>query len=156
MDTQQTHEKGHYGRLALMAMLSFVSMYVLMYAMVNTFGNVYSSFNQFYMAGLMTAPMIVIELALMGMMYKNKKLNAVLIGASLVLGILFFLFIRQQTLIGDKQFLRSMIPHHAGAILMCGEAPIQDPEIKELCKDIIEGQQSEIDQMKTILERLDK
>jgi uncharacterized protein (DUF305 family) len=146
----------HYGRLAIMAVLSFISMYVLMYAMVDVFANVFSNFNQFYMAGLMTAPMIVIELALMGMMYHNKKLNALLIGISVVFGILLFIFIRQQTLIGDKQFLRSMIPHHASAILMCGKAPIEDPEIKELCRGIIENQQSEIDQMKAIMERLEK
>ena len=95
----------HYGRLAIMAALSFISMYVLMYAMVDVFANVFSNFNQFYMAGLMTAPMIVIEIALMGMMYENKKLNALLIGASIVLGTLFFIFIRQQAMIGDKQFL---------------------------------------------------
>ena len=31
------------------------------------------------MAGLMTAPMVVIELLLMSSMYKNKKLNAAVI-----------------------------------------------------------------------------
>jgi hypothetical protein len=36
-------------------------MYILMYAMVDRFGNVYSSLNQLYMAGLMTVPMIVID-----------------------------------------------------------------------------------------------
>jgi hypothetical protein len=39
--------KGHYIRLAAMAVLSFVSMYVLMYAMVDRFTNVYPNFNQF-------------------------------------------------------------------------------------------------------------
>ena len=40
-------------------------MYALMYAMVNTFANVYATVNQAYMAGLMTAPMVVIELVVM-------------------------------------------------------------------------------------------
>jgi len=44
--------------------------------------------------------------------------------------------------------LRSMIPHHAGAILMCEQAPIRDAEIRKLCETIISGQQAEIDQMK--------
>ncbi len=66
----------------------------------------------------------------------------------------FFLGIRQQVAIGDKSFLRSMIPHHAGAILMCERAPIQDSEIKKLCGEIISSQQREIDQMKSILARL--
>ena len=48
-------------------------MYVLMYAMVNTLGDVYNSLNQVYMAGLMTAPMVVIEMLLMSGMYRNKN-----------------------------------------------------------------------------------
>jgi uncharacterized protein (DUF305 family) len=49
-----------------------------------------------------------------------------------------------------------MIPHHAGAILMCEQAPIQDAEIKTLCQSIIASQQDEIDQMKAKLQELDK
>lgn len=64
-----------------------------------------------------------------------------------------FVLIRTQTTVGDRQFLRSMIPHHSGAILMCREAPIRDAEIKALCGGIIRSQQREIDQMKTILAR---
>lgn len=147
-------DKMAYGRLAAMALLSFIAMYILMYSMVNVFGNVYPSINQFYMAGLMTAPMVVFEIMLMGMMYKNKKLNMLIGGTSVVLGIVFFILIRQQTLIGDEQFLKSMIPHHSGAILMCEKASIQDPEIKEICGTIIQGQQEEIDQMQSILKRI--
>jgi uncharacterized protein (DUF305 family) len=146
--------ENHYRKLWLMAVLSFIAMYILMYAMVDVLGNVFNSFNQVYMAGLMTAPMIVIELLLMGSMYQDKRKNAMIIAASIVVGVLLFIFIRQQTAITDKQFLRSMIPHHAGAILMCEQAPIADAEIQELCQSIIAGQQSEIDQMKAILGRL--
>ena len=67
---------------------------------------------------------------------------------------LFFLFIRNQTAIRDAEFLRSMIPHHAGAILMCEQASIQDAEIKELCSNILSGQQAEIRQMKAKLAAL--
>lgn len=103
------------------------------------------------MAGLMTAPMVLIELLLMGGMYENKRLNAAIAVASVIALIGFFILIRQQTAITDRQFLRSMIPHHAGAILMCEEAPIRAPEIKELCKSIISSQESEISQMKALL-----
>jgi uncharacterized protein (DUF305 family) len=48
-----------------------------------------------------------------------------------------------------------MIPHHAGAILMCEEAPVIDPEIQMLCRTIISGQQAEIDQMKAKLRQLE-
>ena len=148
---EHNREQSHYLRLAAMIVLSFISMYVLMYAMVNTLGDVYNSLNQVYMAGLMTAPMVVIELLLMSGMYKNKKLNALLIAGSCAAGIAFFLFIRQETAISDRQFLRSMIPHHSGAILMCNEASLQDQRLLELCKTIVTGQQQEIDQMRAIL-----
>ncbi len=68
----------------------------------------------------------------------------------------FFAAIQQQTAITDTQLLRSMIPHHAGAILMCEEASLEDAEVKKLCASIFEGQQSEIAQMKTRLEALEK
>jgi hypothetical protein len=141
----------HYLRLLGMTALSFASMYTLMYAMVDSASNVYNNFNQVYMAGLMTAPMVVIELLLMSSMYENKRLNALLMAGSVVAGIVFFAFIRQQTLIADPQFLRSMIPHHAGAILMCENASLEDQRIKELCKAIISSQRSEIDQMRALL-----
>ena len=159
MERQQhsmMRDKGHgrpYLRLAGMIVLSFASMYTLMYAMVNSFENVYSSLNQLYMASLMTAPMVLIELLLMKDMYPSKNLNLILLAASAIVGIGSFGLIRQQAAIGDKQFLRSMIPHHAGAILMCEEAHVQSPEIKQLCQGIIASQQSEIDQMKSLLSR---
>lgn len=57
-----------YRQLLLMAVLSFVSMFVLMYAMVARFSDIYPNFNQVYMAALMAAPMVAIELALMAHM----------------------------------------------------------------------------------------
>jgi uncharacterized protein (DUF305 family) len=143
--------KMHYGRLLLMVVLSFLSMYILMYAMVDSIANVYLNLNQFYMAGLMAAPMVLIELALMGAMYGDKKRNVAIATVSLVALAGFWTLIRQQTAITDTQFLRSMIPHHAGAILMCEKASIRNPEIKQLCEAIVSSQRSEIDQMKAKL-----
>lgn len=148
--------ENHYRHLLIMTALSFISMYVLMYAMVNIIGNVYFNFNQLYMAGLMTAPMVLIELTLMRAMYQNKRLNVLIIGTCAIALLAFSILIRQQTAISDRQFLRSMIPHHASAILMCERAPIHDPEIKELCENIISGQQAEIDQMRAKLSELEK
>ena len=76
-------------------------------------------------------------------------------GFGTVILIAFFLFIRNQTAISDTEFLKSMIPHHGGAILMCEKAPIEDPEIQALCRNIISSQQSEIDQMKAKLAELE-
>lgn len=147
-------QASHYRRFLIMIGLHFIAMYVFMYAMVNTFDNVFNSFNQVYTAALMTSSMVLIELPLMGSMYKSTKLNIAIILVGLVILVGSWFAIRQQAAINDRQFLRSMIPHHAGAILMCQEATIQDAETKKLCGDIEAGQQQEIDQMKAILERL--
>lgn len=144
-----------YGRLALMAVLHFAAMFVLMYAMVNTVGNALPNINQVYMAGLMTAPMLVFEVLLMGSMYPSMRLNGAVVLGGLVLLAGSFLLIRQQTAVGDAQFLRSMIPHHAGAILMCNKAPMKDAQIKSLCDGIVSGQQAEIDWMNAKLKRLE-
>ena len=155
-DNMSNMSENHYRNLLIMAVLSFISMYILMYAMVNSIDNVYNNVNQFYMAGLMTAPMVLIELFVMRSMYQDKRRNVVIIAASVIAALLFFLLIRQQAAISDKQFLRSMIPHHAGAILMCEQAPIQDAEIEELCENIISSQQAEIDQMEAKLLELEQ
>lgn len=142
-------------RLLLMAGLHFVIMYVLMYAMVNVFDNVIPNLNNFYMAGLMTAPMLILEALLMGSMYENKRAIRIVLVVSIAALILFFLFIREQTLVGDREFLRSMIPHHAGAILMCEQATLEDSDVKALCDTIITSQEAEIAQMKALLEGLE-
>jgi uncharacterized protein (DUF305 family) len=144
----------HYGRLLAMTVLSFAAMFVLMYAMVDTASNALPNLNQFYMAGLMTAAMVVIELALMGAMYRNAKANVLIVVGAVVALTLCFVFIRRQTAIADRQFLKSMIPHHAGAILMCKRAAIRDADIQRLCQDIRRGQQAEIDLMKAKLQEL--
>ena len=150
------HSNNQYIRLAAMTVLSFISMYIFMYAMVDRFANVYPSINQFYMAALMTAPMVIIELLLMGGMYENKKANFAIIAASAIAAIGFFALIRGQVGIGDRQFLKSMIPHHSGAILMCEQAKISDASIKELCRNIIVSQQQEVADMTARLQALDK
>ena len=139
-----------------MAILSFISMYALMYSMVNNFENVFMNVNQFYMAALMASPMMIIEVLLMRTMYQNKKLNLILLGSSAVALIGFFFAIRAQAGVSDRQFLKSMIPHHSGAILMCEQADITDPELRKLCDDIIANQQKEIAVMKARLEELEK
>lgn len=147
--------RGAYGRLALMLLLSFIAMYLLMYAMVDRLSNVHNSLNEAWMAGLMTAPMGLLELGLMSKMYPHAGRNLAIAVGCLLLGLLCWVGIRQQVGIGDRQFLRSMVPHHAGALLMCREAKLTDGELRALCQAIIESQQREIDQMHAILARLD-
>lgn len=46
-----------------------------------------------------------------------------------------------------------MIPHHSRAILVCQESDLTDPEVIELCEQIVKTQKEEIAQMQEILDR---
>jgi hypothetical protein len=152
MDHYITHRP--YLVLFIMSVISFKLMYLLMYAMVDVWGNVFNNYNQFYMALLMVSPMILLELVLMGQMYQDKKKNALFALAAILLFSLAWIGVRGQKAIGDEQFLRSMISHHAGAILMCEKASLEDEELKTLCRNIISSQQAEIDFMKAKLKEI--
>jgi hypothetical protein len=152
-DTRSQHPP-HYRNLLVMAVLSFGAMYVLMYAMVDQLANVYANLNQAYMAALMAASMVIIELLVMRRMYRNTGINAIIMAVSAIVLVASFFVIRSQAGIGDKQFLRSMIPHHAAAILMCEQASLEDLEIRSLCEQIKTSQQAEIDQMRARLDAL--
>ncbi|MGF7218768.1 hypothetical protein GGR92_004947 [Spirosoma lacussanchae] len=148
--------QNHYGKLAIMAVLSFISMYILMYSMVDRLANVIPNVNQLYMAGLMTMPMLIIEVLLMSSMYDNKQRNALIIAVSGIALVGFFALIRYQTAVGDKEFAKSMIPHHAAAILMAKEAKLSDPDLQKLQQDIITAQKKEIKLMKDKIAELNR
>jgi hypothetical protein len=136
---------------AVMLVLSFISMYVLMYAMVDRLSNVLPNLNQLYMAGLMVAPMAVIELLLMRSMFPDRRKNAITLVVAVLGFVVFWLAIRMQIGIGDRQFLKSMVPHHAGAVLICERLKGDDPQIRRLCNEIVASQKSEIALMKSML-----
>ena len=144
----------HYMLLAVNLGLSLIIMYVAMFVMIWSWGEFIQNINFFYMALIMWAPMGAVMLLTMKSMFPNRKLNALLHAGFAIVLVLSFLGIRQQALVGDKQFLRSMIPHHSGAILMCERSSISDPEIERLCTEIIASQKQEIDEMKRIMERM--
>lgn len=145
--------RSHYRMLSLNLAISLAIMYLVMFAMIYSLGEFIQNINFFYMALMMWAPMGSLMLLTMGSMYKNVKLNMILHFAFGLVFILSFVGIREQGLVGNGQFLRSMIPHHSGAILMCEKSSISDPEIKRLCDGIVQSQKSEIAQMKALLAR---
>lgn len=145
-----------YRSLAIVISINAVLMFFITYAMIDTFDHFYANINRAYMALMMTAPMIVVMLIVMRSMYQNRKLNVLIHVGAILLFIISFSLARSQTPIGNVQFLRSMIPHHSSAVLMCGQASITDTEIMELCDQIVQAQIEEIMQMKNILQRLNE
>jgi len=131
--------------------LSAVAMYVAMYAMIASLAHYTFNLNMIFMTLLMVAPMAIIMLLFMRDMYKDKRMNAGIVGVSVLAVAFSFFGIRTQTPIDDTELMRAMIPHHSGAILMCGQAKLSDAEVTELCRGIIESQEREIAQMQAWL-----
>lgn len=143
-----------YLSLAVQSVISGIIMYLVMFVMIDRLSSFYNNLNMVYMTLMMVAPMVVLMILAMSHMFSSRVANGLIIGLALLAFFGAFSLIRTQTTIGDRAFLRSMIPHHSGAILMCREANLRDPEIKRLCGEIIESQEREIDQMKQILARI--
>lgn len=146
--------KNPYVSLALQTIASAVIMYLVMFVMIDSLGSFYNNLNMFYMTLMMVAPMVMLMILAMRHMFPSKAANGALLAGSIAIFLGCFGLIRTQTTIDDREFLRSMIPHHSGAVLMCTKAPVKDPEIVALCERIITSQREEIDQMKRILARM--
>ena len=152
-DHSAQHDGGAYRRLAVELTIDFVIMYFVMYTMIESVGHLYLNVNNVYMTLMMVAPMAVVMLVSMRSMFRNKNLNlAIGVTAAAIFAASFFAM-RNQAIVGDQQFLLSMIPHHSGAILMCEEASLSDPEILALCRDIVASQKAEIAKMEQLLAR---
>ena len=154
MPDHATHTHHHYRWLAAELIADFAIMYFVMFAMIASLDHLRHNLNTAYMTLMMVAPMAVLMIVTMRSMYPDRRLNLILIIAGALLFAVAAFGVRAQAAIGDKQFLKSMIPHHSGAILMCREANIRDPEIVRLCDGITRSQSHEIAQMEAILRRL--
>ena len=148
--------RSHYRMLGLNLVISLIIMYFVMFTMIWSLGDFFNNLNMFYMALMMAMPMGILMLLMMGTMYSDKRFNLLLYGFFALVFILAFWAMRTQAVVGDRQFVRAMIPHHSGAILMCNRASIQDAELRDLCfspEGIIASQMREIAQMKAFLAR---
>ena len=95
------------------------------------------------------------KIFLMSDMYRNKRINSLIVILAIATIVAAFTMLRKQTFIKDVQYMKAMIPHHSSAIMVSRNATFEDPETKQLANDIIEAQQRETDQMKDIIQRLE-
>ncbi len=145
-----------YSKFALMLTISFIIMYSVMFLNVDRLDHIYLNMNRLYMALLMITPMALLMLAFMGDMYKNRKVNTAIVITSIAVFVAVLALLRNQSSVGDVQYIKSMIPHHSSAILTSQEAALKDPELIKLADEIIKAQEKEIAQMKSMLNRLQK
>lgn len=153
MEQHGDMKQGHYRGLAVEIVLDFIVMYFVMYTMIATVAHFRFNLNNVYMTLMMVAPMTVIMLVSMRSMFPSRRINLAVGAAAILVFALSFVGMRTQAGIGNAEFLRAMIPHHSGAILMCEQATLTDPEIKALCGDIVASQRKEIAQMEALLAR---
>ena len=103
--------RDHYLMLGVNLVISLVIMYFVMFTMIWNAGDLVNNVNMFYMALTMAAPMGILMLVMMGMMYPNQTLNRLLYALFALLFVLGFWGTRAQGFVGDRQFVRAMIPH---------------------------------------------
>lgn len=120
MDRQPAHgqvdqemTRHHYTMLGLNLVVSTIIMYLVMFTMNCSFGDFFNNLNMFYMALMMATPMGIRMLLMMRTMYPNDRLNVLLPAVFVLPFIVALLDVRVQGLIGERQFVRSMIPHHS-------------------------------------------
>ena len=144
-----------YVKFGIMIATSTFLMYWLMYLNVFQIDHITFSETRLYMALIMGSVMSIVMMLFMWSMYKNKKLNFVILAGSAVVFALSLWLVRSQVLIEDSGWMKAMIPHHSIAILTSERADITDPRVRELADKIIEAQREEIAEMNRLIEELE-
>jgi hypothetical protein len=146
-----------YLRFAAMIATSTTVMFVLTYSNAFAWEHVRWSEERFYMAVLMGGAMALVMLAFMrSMMYRNGKLNLVIVGVAIVLMAGGYTLSRSQALVDDTAYMKGMIPHHSIAILTSERAGIEDVRVRELADGIIAAQRKEIKEMDWLIADIDE
>ncbi|WP_300384020.1 DUF305 domain-containing protein [uncultured Nocardioides sp.] len=152
-----SHERRMYLRFAAMIATSTTVMFVLTYTNAFAWEHVRWSEERFYMAVLMGGAMALVMLAFMrSMMYRNGKLNLVIVGVALALMAGGYTLSRSQALVDDTAYMKGMIPHHSIAILTSERAGIEDVRVRELADGIIAAQREEIKEMDWLIADIDE
>lgn len=124
--------------------VSIIFMFVFSYAVLNLIldVNTYFHLNKVYMALSMAF--------FMGIMEAYMVHDTLLLVVFTILTIVSILLMRDQILINENEFLKSMIEHHQMALLMSDKILKKKSSkfTKKLAIDIIKSQQEQIDEMK--------
>ncbi|WP_255612762.1 DUF305 domain-containing protein [Marinilactibacillus sp. Marseille-P9653] len=145
-----------YLKFGLMILTSTVVMYIMMFLNVFEFDHVRFSQTRLFMAIMMGSVMAFIMMLFMWKMYKNKKLNKIILAASVCCFGISLWLVRSQQTVDDTSWMKAMIPHHSIAILTSERAQITDPRVRELADGIIETQREEIQQMNQLIKSLEE
>src|SRR3546814_16801484 len=108
--------------------------------MIRSPDHFYLNINNVWMTLMMVTPMALVMMVAMRSMFPSRNRNLLVVAGALVVFGVSYYGMRTQWAVGDEQFLKSMIPHHSGAILMCQEVSIHDPALQYLCSENTDAQ----------------
>ncbi|MBI2785443.1 MAG: DUF305 domain-containing protein [Legionella longbeachae] len=140
-----------WGRFVAMITVSTVIMFLLMYQLVYSFDHALFSLNRMIASLVMGCIMTIVMLGFMWSMYEGIGIKVTVLIAAVIMGVILLFINRNQLLIGDISFMKSMIPHHSIAINNSRKASIKDPRVRKLADQIIEAQVREIAVMKLLI-----
>ena len=152
MDQQKQMDGMKWARFAAMVGTSTFIMFFLMYQLVYSADHAMFSLNRLVASLVMGCVMTVVMLAFMWPMYKGTGIKVAVLVAAALAGVILLFVNRNQSLIGDVSFMKSMIPHHSIAINNARKAGISDPRVRKLADEIIESQVREIAEMKLLID----
>ena len=156
MDEQEHSMSMSWGKFAAMIATSTIIMFFLMYQLVYSSDHVFFSRNRAIASLVMGCVMTAVMLAFMWPMYKGMRTKVVVLSLG-ILGAIALLFVnRGQVVVDDVAFMKAMIPHHSIAINNARKATISDPRVRELADQIIESQVREIEEMKLLIQDIDR
>lgn len=144
-----------WGKFAAMIATSVIAMFFLMYQLVYSLDHATFSLNRLVSSLLMGCVMTFIMLGFMWPMMRGKTAKLAVVVGAFVVGAGILAINRDQTLIGDEGFMKSMIPHHSIAINNARKSDIRDPRVQRLADEIIESQVREIAEMKLLLQEIE-
>ena len=160
MDPKTQHPqammKMGWSRFFAMIATSTVVMFPLMYQLVYSADHATFSLTRLVSSVVMGCVMAAIMLAFMWKMYEGPRTKLAVLVGSIVLGVIVLAVNRQQMLIGDVDFMKSMIPHHSIAINNARKADIRDPRVRGLADAIIRAQVKEIAEMKLLVDDIEQ
>ena len=144
-----------WGKFAAMIATSVIAMFFLMYQLVYSFEHATFSLTRLVSSLVMGGVMTLIMLGFMWKMIEGVAVKAAVLVGAVVVGVAILAINRDQTLIGDEDFMKSMIPHHSIAINNARKSDIRDPRVGRLADEIIESQVREIAEMQWLLDDIE-
>ena len=154
-DNNKTQSMSWVRFFAMIATSTFI-MFFLMYQLVYSWDHALFSINRFLAAFIMGCVMTVVMLSFMWPMYEGLVIKIVILITATIAFILLLFFNRNQTVVTDVSFMKSMIPHHSIAINNARKATITDPRVRKLADIIIKSQVREIAEMKLLINDIEQ